>query len=288
MEIARRFDEIVAFSEIEKFIDTPVKYYSSGMYVRLAFSVAAHLEPDILIVDEVLAVGDVAFQKKCLDRMSNSARQGRTVLFVSHNMSAVSLLCKSAIVLEQGCIKMIADSRKAIGEYLTGVMDHDTKVYNVENSPRPDPSLSRKVEFLSVELDGFPAKLVPADADLAMLMTVRGNQTVDDFSFNLSIYSANGEPVGTCSGSQVHSIRSGEQARYRLQLPNPRLAPGSYWIDLGMATGNERTGFREIDAVQETLHFEVMPPPGQDGTVSEWQPSWGMVRFREPATEKCD
>ncbi|MGA7245319.1 MAG: ABC transporter ATP-binding protein, partial [Terracidiphilus sp.] len=137
-EIALRFDEIVAFSEIEKFIDTPVKYFSSGMYVRLAFSVAAHLEPDILIVDEVLAVGDVAFQKKCLGRMGSAAKQGRTVLFVSHNMSSVALLCKSAIVLEQGRIRSITESQQAIAEYLAAGVDRDTTVYNVENSPRPD------------------------------------------------------------------------------------------------------------------------------------------------------
>src|SRR5205085_291397 len=99
-EIARKFDEIVAFSEIEKFIETPVKFYSSGMYVRLAFSVAAHLEPEILIMDEVLAVGDAAFQQKCLDKMHEIRRQGRTIFFVSHNMPAVTRLCKRAVLLE--------------------------------------------------------------------------------------------------------------------------------------------------------------------------------------------
>src|SRR5947199_3855201 len=101
-EIERKFDEIVLFAEIEKFIDTPVKHYSSGMYVRLAFAVAAHLEPEILLVDEVLAVGDAAFQKKCLGKMGEVSRQGRTVLFVSHNMGAVSTLCRRALLMENG------------------------------------------------------------------------------------------------------------------------------------------------------------------------------------------
>ncbi|RME47458.1 MAG: ABC transporter ATP-binding protein, partial [Chloroflexi bacterium] len=104
-EIDRKFDEIVAFAEIEKFIDTPVKRYSSGMYVRLAFAVAAHLEPEILLVDEVLAVGDAAFQKKCLGKMGDVAKEGRTVLFVSHNMAAITSLCQRAIWLEEGKIK---------------------------------------------------------------------------------------------------------------------------------------------------------------------------------------
>ncbi len=103
-EIRRKFDEIVAFSEVEKFLDTPVKRYSSGMYVRLAFAVAAHLEPEILIVDEVLAVGDVAFQKKCLGKMKDVAGSGRTVIFVGHNMAAVKTLCQSGIVLKSGQI----------------------------------------------------------------------------------------------------------------------------------------------------------------------------------------
>src|SRR2546425_5019568 len=101
-EIDRKFDEIVAFAEVERFVDTPVKHYSSGMYLRLAFAVAAHLEPQILFVDEVLAVGDAAFQKKCLGKMSSVAREGRTILFVSHNMAAVENLCTRTLLLRKG------------------------------------------------------------------------------------------------------------------------------------------------------------------------------------------
>jgi lipopolysaccharide transport system ATP-binding protein len=119
VEIEQKFDEIVKFSEIEKFLDTPVKRYSSGMYVRLAFAVAAHLEPEILIVDEVLAVGDAAFQKKCLGKMGEVANEGRTVLFVSHNMSAIEQLCKHCILIEQGRIKHKgSDVREIIKDYL--------------------------------------------------------------------------------------------------------------------------------------------------------------------------
>jgi lipopolysaccharide transport system ATP-binding protein len=118
-EIDRKFDEIVAFAEIEKFIDTPVKHYSSGMYMRLAFAVAAHLEPEILIVDEVLAVGDAAFQKKCLGKMGDVARQGRTVLFVSHNMGAVSRLCDRAILLACGGVEIDGNTGEAIDKYVS-------------------------------------------------------------------------------------------------------------------------------------------------------------------------
>ena len=118
VEIARKFDEIVAFAEVDQFLDTPVKRYSSGMYVRLAFAVAAHLEPEILIVDEVLAVGDVAFQRKCLGKMEDVGREGRTVLFVSHNMAAVSNLCSRAILLEEGRVIAEGATDAVIGRYL--------------------------------------------------------------------------------------------------------------------------------------------------------------------------
>ncbi len=117
-EIARKFDEIVAFAEIEKFLDTPVKHYSTGMYVRLAFAVAAHLEPEILLVDEVLAVGDAAFQKKCLGKMGSVAQEGRTVLFVSHNMGAVQNLCQVACLLGQGSVIANGDVTEVVGRYL--------------------------------------------------------------------------------------------------------------------------------------------------------------------------
>jgi len=127
-EIARKFDEIVAFSGIEKFLDTPVKYYSSGMYVRLAFSVAAHMEPDILLVDEVLAVGDAEFQKKCLGKMEEvTKKEGRTILFVSHNMGAIQRLCPKTILLEKGKVKMFGKTEEVVNFYLDDVRSRSTE-----------------------------------------------------------------------------------------------------------------------------------------------------------------
>ncbi len=126
-EIKKKFDEIVAFAEIEKFLDTPVKRYSSGMYVRLAFAVAAHLEPEILIVDEVLAVGDAAFQKKCLGKIGDVAKEGRTVLFVSHNMGAVNQLCEKGLLMKNGQISFKGNIRDVVNEYMT---EYKTKTAN--------------------------------------------------------------------------------------------------------------------------------------------------------------
>jgi lipopolysaccharide transport system ATP-binding protein len=153
-EIDRRFDEIVAFSEVEKFIDTPVKYYSSGMYLRLAFGVAAHLDPEILLVDEVLAVGDASFQKKCLRKMEDVSNQGRTVLFVSHNMIALQSLCEKAVWLDQGQKHAEGDARGVVSRYLQSnssiTVDHVWD--DPESAPGNDKVRLRRVRI--VPLDG--------------------------------------------------------------------------------------------------------------------------------------
>ncbi len=128
LEIQRKFDEIVAFAEVEKFLDTPVKRYSSGMYVRLAFAVAAHLEPEILVVDEVLAVGDAAFQKKCLGKMEDVGKEGRTVIFVSHNMGAIQSLCRSAIQLDSGLVVVEGNSQSVVANYLSTTSELGSEV----------------------------------------------------------------------------------------------------------------------------------------------------------------
>ncbi len=165
-EITRRFDEIVAFAEVEKFIDTPVKRYSSGMYMRLAFAVAAHLETEILVVDEVLAVGDARFQKKCLGKMGEIARDGRVVLFVSHNMAAIENLCVRGLVLEDGRMKFSGTQHEAITHYLTGAETTD----QTSLRERTDRTGSGEVRLVAVEardaLDGRRLDLVSSGQDV--------------------------------------------------------------------------------------------------------------------------
>src|SRR5262249_42502128 len=132
-EIQKKFDEIVAFAEVERFLDTPVKRYSSGMYVRLAFAVAAHLEPEILIVDEVLSVGDAEFQKKCLGKIDDvSRREGRTILFVSHNMGVITSLCPTAIWLDQGSIRQYGSARGVVADYLAHGMPNNDRIVRLD------------------------------------------------------------------------------------------------------------------------------------------------------------
>jgi lipopolysaccharide transport system ATP-binding protein len=153
-EIKRKFDEIVAFAEVEKFLDTPVKRYSSGMYVRLAFAVAAHLEPEILIVDEVLAVGDAQFQKKCLGKMEDVGKEGRTVIFVSHNMTAVTRLCTRALWLDTGKIKIDGDIYEVSGKYLQSDLGTSAERHwtNPKNAPGDSVARLKAVRVISEEV----------------------------------------------------------------------------------------------------------------------------------------
>ena len=281
-EIKRKFDEIVAFAEVERFIDTPVKHYSSGMYLRLAFAVAAHLEPEILLVDEVLAVGDVAFQKKCLGKMEDVAKEGRTVLFVSHNMAAVQQLTRTCLLLQDGRLVSKGITADVINHYLSTAMDRSTTVYHVERTPRRFPGLRQQVEFLSLELEEYPTKLVPADAAIHVRLTVRGNESVDKFRFSMTIFQVTGTPVGNFFGPEIHSIEKGEVATFRMELTDLRLAQGMYYCALATGKGNHLTGPSEFDIISDVLHFEFMAQEGSDGVMAKWCRGWGPIQFKAP------
>lgn len=168
-EIKKKFDEIVAFAEVEKFLDTPVKRYSSGMYVRLAFAVAAHLEPEILIVDEVLAVGDAQFQKKCLGKMEDVSKEGRTVLFVSHNMAAVEKLCQRGVVLSHGEVQFIGSQTESIAKYLSIKTSNKNSL-----KERKDRKGSGEVKVVAIEFK---------DEKGNILDTVTSGQNIDIYLY---------------------------------------------------------------------------------------------------------
>jgi lipopolysaccharide transport system ATP-binding protein len=255
-EIKSRFDEIVAFSELERFIDTPVKRYSSGMYVRLAFAVAAHLEPDILVVDEVLAVGDLMFQKRCLGKMQDVTRQGRTVLFVSHNVSAVKSLCTRALLLKAGRVASEGGVDRVVDEYLraggdvaeTGVIPDDAHDFGTGEA------WFRKVELLDRE--GNPVKQVYFGQPVRVALTLEVKNDVED-----AVLSAG---ISTMDGLRVTSSYSTDRGQppvalgrgwYRVLVDlNVTLIPRRYAIDV-MAC---RTSGAVIDMVNSTLQFEAL------------------------------
>ena len=230
-EINRKFDEIVAFAELEKFLDTPVKHYSSGMYMRLAFAVAAHLETEILLVDEVLAVGDAAFQKKCLGKMDDVAKQGRTVLFVSHNMGAIMQLCPTAIILDQGRLRSRGAAREATKEYLASIIRQDTTNLRDVKRRSGDGRLRFVAAYLRDEAGGrtdLPVAGHPVD----IVLEFETQEELAQVQFMLTIFNHVGIAVTHCN-------MDAEGKRFRLphgrgqvtcRIPKLPLPHGQYKI----------------------------------------------------------
>ena len=239
-EVKLRFDEIVAFSEIEKFLDTPVKRYSSGMYVRLAFAVAAHLEPEVLIVDEVLAVGDTAFQKKCLGKMGDVARGGRTVLFVSHNLGAVQRLCQQTILLEKGRITDFGDSVAVCEKYLHSDIQSSSGMYKF------DGGAEHEIQFLRAELLNSQGELTGtfrADESIKFRITYRIVKELSGVSIAINIT----DPVGSSLWGmsdldifpELYEKRRAGTWVYECIAPGNVLRPGTYMVALGAGSGSQ-------------------------------------------------
>jgi lipopolysaccharide transport system ATP-binding protein len=236
-EIRTKFDEIVAFAEVEKFLDTPVKRYSSGMYVRLAFAVAAHLEPEILIVDEVLAVGDAQFQRKCLGKMGEVAKGGRTVLFVSHNMNSVENLCKRVLVLDKGRLWTDqAEPRKAIALYLSKGAGPSSGTWTNVGHQLEHP-VFQPLEFTLLGSDNLPVTAALRSDERVRIM-IRGKISVPDPAFNVGYAISNEESVllywslTTDVSQQLWpNLQAGEVSLFS-ELPSRFLNEGSYRLEM--------------------------------------------------------
>lgn len=239
-EISRKFDEIVAFAEIEKFLDTPVKRYSSGMYVRLAFAVAAHLEPEILIVDEVLAVGDAGFQKKCLGKMEEVGREGRTVLFVSHNMGAIASLCTSAMLLQGGGISVAGKVSKIVSAYSS---DCESSA-DIELSRLNHAGPGRFVTLNRLELfneQSLPTTTFPMGSSIVFQLTVDCREAMKEAEVGLKITTLLDQPlhyfVSTWEGLKL-DLKAGLY-RFRVTVPHIFLLPGKYLVGAWISRDGE-------------------------------------------------
>jgi lipopolysaccharide transport system ATP-binding protein len=225
-DIARRFDEIVAFSEIEQFLDTPVKHYSSGMYVRLAFAVAAHLEPEVLFVDEVLAVGDARFQMKCLGRMGDAARDGRTIIFVSHNLAAITQLCQRAIWLDQGSIRTQGPPQQVVQAYLSeGVTQQSGfRIEKVEDGVGDD-----RVRLMMAHLiqDGEPTAVVDINRPCSVEIELELLQDATNLISGVSLYTFSDLCLFNCCDWRPNRLPRGRYAK-RMEIPAHTLAEGRF------------------------------------------------------------
>lgn len=277
VEIRRKFDEIVGFAEVEQFLDTPVKRYSSGMYVRLAFSVAAHMEPEILVVDEVLAVGDVAFQQKCIGKLDDFSRScGRTVLFVTHNMSVVQHLCSRAMLVRNGALVASGETSAIVNQYLSDAR----KELKLALTDWTDRITTGEATITNFELEGRTGNHINFGQDLRFRIHAEFQKPVTDPTFGLIIHDSGGVPL-----IFVHTVqeglrlgRVGGRLAVEGMIPAISLYPGLYYLSPFIA---DSTVGRDLDYVRMCSELNIASAPGPHGDL-KLDPTWG--KFHVPST----
>ena len=250
-EIDRKFDEIVAFAEVEKFLDTPVKRYSSGMYVRLAFAVAAHLESDILIVDEVLAVGDAAFQKKCLGKMEDASQNsGKTILFVSHNMGQISSLCNKGILLEKGKVEREGNLQDIINQYFNSGSSEEITCFNYDESPEKEFSIN-KIRIINNKNE--ECKNFAHNESISIEIEIHKNANLKDVLLGLSFYDMYDKRIFTSQLLVSDKFNDSNKQTFLVTIPHTILTPNTYHFSAGLHIPN----IQIIDEKQNICSFYV-------------------------------
>ncbi|MBI4530645.1 MAG: ABC transporter ATP-binding protein [Candidatus Latescibacteria bacterium] len=281
-EINRKFDEIVAFAEVERFIDTPVKHYSSGMHVRLAFAVAAHLEPEILLADEVLAVGDTAFREKCLEKMGDIAREGRTVLFVSHNTGAIIQICPTSILLQQGRVAARGPSTEIVSQYLAGLSSPEN---SLELGEAPGRSGDGRLRFVTAYLrdeSGKRTKKPIAGHPVDVVLEFVSSGGLSHVRFMLTVFNHMGIAVTHChvdAFGQRFRVAQGE-GRMICHIPKLPLPRGQYRISI-MASDDigqlDRVPTACVFNVEASNFFPTPYTPRMQSSTALVEHSWQLV-----------
>ena len=278
-EIDAKMEDIIEFSEVREFIDTPVKRYSSGMYVKLAFSVAAHLDSEILIMDEVLAVGDMAFQKKCLDKMRDAAKkEGRTVLYVSHNMNTIRQLCDRCIVLNQGKVIFEGDVEQAIAVYMDkndaeSLVKTDLTVFD-----RPRVSTNKAymsmIEFLNQE-----NCVITRGQPLKFRLNWSAKEKLANVKFRMIVRFIDDSPVGLVQSHIIGDAEKDQQQETTFTFDTSTLADGKYFLSIALFQSDEVGNSIILDHVTRACSFEVISPL-EDQNLLSWEHQWwGSIRF---------
>ena len=285
-EIDRKLDEIVDFAGIERYIDTPVKRFSSGMTVRLGFAVAAFLEPEILVVDEVLAVGDAEFQKKAIGKMQEvSSGGGRTVLFVSHNMGSIRQLCKNGILLENGMVKKMGDVHEVVDYYLSSSNFLHTSSHVEITDDMRDLNRSLLATIEMVEFDKETA-VFASDENIKIRIKVKSKKDFEELRVNFSIMDIQDIPLGSFSSDKYFTIRQGEEKLLEYDIEKTNLAQGTYSLAFSVGIGNAKEGETNFDVIHHVLSFDI-DRISQSGNVffAKWDRSWGFMRFNATVAE---
>lgn len=280
-EIDAKMEDIIEFSEVREFIDTPVKRYSSGMYVKLAFSVAAHLDSEIMIMDEVLAVGDMKFQQKCLNRMGEAAgNEGRTVLYVSHNMNTIRQLCTRCVVLDKGRVIFDGNVEDAIAVYMQSnaeLMGTDIDLSKSRMGHLP-PMIPAKLERVTLVDKTEP--MYAFNEDLTFNLKINARRAVANPCIRLEIRNSDDTPIGASYLHNLPAMEAGEDYVYQFVLRNNRLVQGKYKVLLVLYEVNEFGTYNDLDAVWPAFNFEVVDSESQ--IKLNWDNySWGRINYEQ-------
>ncbi len=287
-EVDSKIEEIIDFSECREFIDTPVKRYSSGMYVKLAFAVAAYLDAEIMVMDEVLAVGDVKFQKKCLGKMDNAAHSdGKTVLYVSHNMATIRQLCTRCIVLDHGQVVYDGDVEKAIQVYLEQGAVELKQIYNLKDGKRPTFDHGRLVHINSVE---FVDKKVPSyrnDEKVIFDVNFTANADIDELRMYYAVKDEEDKVVGTIQSEVICSPRRGETRTCRMAMDVSVFVEGRYSFEIDMYSSSGLGAHTSYDHPMEPIFFEI--GEGREVDTILWQKKYfGSIRLKQLEVIECN
>lgn len=286
-EIAQKFDEIVDFAEVERFLDTPVKHYSSGMYVRLAFAVAAHLSFELLLIDEILAVGDMSFQKKCLCRTKEISQNGRTIVFVSHNMTAIQEISDTGIVIDKGAICFIGDTESATEFYINKNKSYkQSNIYDCRAIPRRNLAHKIFAEILEVELVG-ENNTITEGAKLRARVRIKSSVAIMSFRISMTIYNIFNSPIGSLFSTCTLDIQKNEEADFGFCLEDHNIAPGSYYCSIAIGIGDHKCELRDFDIVDDVLRFDVSSCDKDTQMAIIWPSyNWGSVLFKSVTVSK--
>ena len=275
-ETTRKLKEIVEFSEIEQFIDTPVKRYSSGMYVKLAFAVAAHLDPDVMICDEVLAVGDLAFQQKCLTKMSEIARSGRAVLYVSHNMRTVSQLCNRGIYLDSGHLTYDGTVERAMELY--GGSSARSAFRNLDEVPRTK-NRGDTMRMLSIQFENTQSLEYEMDSAMEFTLTSVSHIAEPRMRIRLILQNSIATPIAMTQ-TETFGVRAGETFTRRVRFPLDGIAPGEYVVKLSLVSNlmGGRTCY--YDTIVDVSRFIITDDPSRNAGFVWMERLWGSMRLK--------
>lgn len=284
-EVDRKIESIIDFSECRQFIDTPVKRYSSGMYVKLAFAVASHLDAEIMVMDEVLAVGDMKFQKKCLGKMGDETAGGKTILYVSHNMATIRKLCSRCIVLQNGKIAFDGDVEKAIDVYMENSNGDLRTHYCFDGQKRSVPERGQELYLHSFDfLEKNVAKYSSLDT-MKYGFNVEGHDDVYNVRVRLEIRAIDGTNVGMSESIDSFCVKKGERNDYELEFDISNLAEGTYTLRLTLFELNDMGIHRGFDESTETIYFEVVE---DEANRTNWLPQyWGRVKLPASRLVAC-